>query len=254
MELELRNYEQTAVSERTIRRRLKESGIKTYSVRKIPYITPKNKKRRLQFAKDYVNKPLSFWQRVIWTDESSFEFHGSPKKMFVRLPQTIRNKFAPITETVRHGGGTVMFWGCISAYGCGELVPVDGMMNQQKYLSILNDHAFASGDKLIGESFILQQDNAPCHKGRLVTSFLRGAEVETLNWPPQSPDLNIIENVWGYIKGKRCVSLIRDRNETISEVQSLWKEVSVEMLCKLVEAIPKRLQKVIIAKGGYIFN
>jgi len=48
-----------------------------------------------------------------------------------------------------------MFWGCVAFTGLGDLVPVDGTMNQRKYLDVLNNHALPSGDKLIGESFIV---------------------------------------------------------------------------------------------------
>jgi len=58
-----------------------------------------------------------------------------------------------------------MFWGCVAFTVLGDLVPVDGNMNQIKYLDVLNNN----DDELIGESFILQQDNAPCYKTKLIT-------------------------------------------------------------------------------------
>jgi len=73
-----------------------------------------------------------------------------------------------------------MFWGCVAFTGLGDLVPVDATMNQRKYLDVLNNHAFPSGDKLI-DKFILQQDNAPCHKAKLITQFLKDVCVNTLD-------------------------------------------------------------------------
>lgn len=146
-----------------------------------------------------------------------------------------------------------MFWGCVAYNGLGDLVPITGSMNQSQYLNTLNNNAFPSGDRLIGESFILQQDNAPCHKARTISNFLKNVGVMALDWPPQSPDLNIIENVWSLLKRKRTVSLNKTREETISEVTSLWKEISPEILQNLVDSVPRRLQKVIEAKGGYTF-
>ena len=80
------------ISERTIRRRLMEAGIKTYIAKPIPFITPKNKLKRLEFAKKYIMKSVSFWRKVLWTDESSFEFYSSRKKMFARLKKDYRKK------------------------------------------------------------------------------------------------------------------------------------------------------------------
>jgi len=52
---------------------------------------------------------------------------------------------------------------------------------RRKYLDVLNNHALPSVDKFIGESFILQQDNAPCHKVKLITQFLKDVCVNTLD-------------------------------------------------------------------------
>ena len=119
-----------------------------------------------------------------------------------------------------------------------EVIPIDGTMNKDKYLRVLNDHAFSSGDRLIGQSFVLQQDNAPCHKAHMITEFLRDVEVKVLDWLPQSPDFNINDNKWAYLKRKRSSDLSRTREETISEVQGLWQDISLETLKNLVKSIP----------------
>jgi len=241
------------ISERTIRRRLIEADIKSYIAKPIPFITPKNKLKRLEFAQRYILKPVSFWRNVLWTDESTFEFHSSKKKVLVRLNKNYRKKNAPVCQKVSHGGGNVMFWGSVSYNGVGDLVPIDGSMNQSQYLRTLNDFAFPSGDRLIGEEFILQQDNAPCHKAKMINTFLREVGVKTLDWPPQSPDLNIIENVWSLIKRKRAADITRTRDETITEVTKEWKRIPLKTLQTLVDSVPNRLQKVLDTKGGYIF-
>jgi len=202
----------TPISERTIRRRLKETEFKTIRTKDVPFISKANKIKRLAFANEHIHKPIEFWRTVLWTDESSFEYNSSKTKFFVRLPSEQRKKRRPVCQKVSHGG-----------------------------------------DRLIGESFILQQDNAPCHKARAVTNFLMDVGANVLNWPPQSPDLNIIENVWSLLKRKRTVSLHKTREETISELTSLWEEISPEILQNLVDSVPRRLQKVIEAKGGYTF-
>lgn len=102
-----------------------------------------------------------FWRKVLWTDESFFENNSSKRKIYVRLPNSVRQKNAPACQKVPHGGGSVMFWGCIARSGLGDFVPVTGSMSQNQYLKNLNDYALPAGDKLIGQEFILQQDNAP---------------------------------------------------------------------------------------------
>jgi len=142
-----------------------------------------------------------------------------------------------------------MFWGCVAFTGLGDLVPVDGTMNQGKYLDVLNNHAFPSGDKLIGESFIHQQDIAPWHKAKLITKLLKDVGVNTLDWPRQSPDLNIIENLWSYLKRKRSANLSRSREETILEIQTLY----FNRLYPQLGTVCTKTSAKGDAKGGYIF-
>lgn len=243
----------TSISERTVRRRLKKEEFGTFIAKDVPFISKVNKLKRLAFAKEHVHKPKEFWRSVLWTDESSFEYNSSKNKVFVRLPIEQRKKRRPVCQKVSHGGGSVMFWGCVAYNGVGDFIPITGSMNQGQYLTTLNENAFPSGQRLIGQSFILQQDNAPCHKARMIMNFLKDLDVPTLNWPPQSPDLNIIENVWSLLKRKRTVSLNKNREETISELTSLWEEIPPEILRNLVDSVPRRLQKVINSKGDYAF-
>jgi len=41
----------------------------------------------------------------------------------------------------------------------------------------------------------------------MITKFLKDVGVTGLDWPPQNPDLNIIENIWSLLKRKRTVSV-----------------------------------------------
>ena len=44
---------------------------------------------------------------------------------------------------MKHGGGSVMVWGCMSALGVGKLVFIDDTMDKHVYLSILKEHLHA---------------------------------------------------------------------------------------------------------------
>ena len=47
-----------------------------------------------------------------------------------------------------------------------------------------------------GETFVFQQDNAPCHQANKVTRFHERSHVEVLQWLAESADLNPIEHLW----------------------------------------------------------
>ena len=52
-----------------------------------------------------------------------------------------------IRPTIKHGGGSVMVWGCMSALSVGKLVFIDATMDKHVYLSILKEHLHASAKK-----------------------------------------------------------------------------------------------------------
>ena len=90
-----------------------------------------------------------------------------------------------------------MLWGFIAHDGRKCLQKVCGTINSIKYLQILQESLLL--EMFLGEK--LQQDNA--HARNSIFSKTRFSEngLEILeNWPPNSPDINIIENVWSLLK------------------------------------------------------
>ena len=67
------------------------------------------------------------------------------------------------------------------------------------------------------------QDNAPCHKSASTLAFLDRRKVCVLSdWPPQSPDLNVIENLWALLKKK-----VTERNP--KNADELWTFANEEL-------------------------
>ena len=88
------------VSASTIRRALHANGLHGRVPRKKPHISTQNQKRRLQFAEKYKNKDKSFWNNVIFFDESTFE--GFRKKKSTKIWRNKNQEFEQknITSTV----------------------------------------------------------------------------------------------------------------------------------------------------------
>ncbi len=63
--------------------------------------------------------------------------------------------------TVKHGGGSVMVWGCMSAAGTGELQFIEGTMNANMYCGILKQSMIPSLRRL-GRREVFQDDNKHC--------------------------------------------------------------------------------------------
>ncbi len=70
-----------------------------------------------------------------------------------------------IIPTVKHGGGTVMVWGCFAASGPGRLAIIDGTMNSALYQKILKENVRQSVCDL-KRTWVMQQDNDPKHTSK----------------------------------------------------------------------------------------
>ena len=68
---------QKNVHPETVRRAIKSFNYKSYTPYKKPYINLKNRKKRLEFAKRFIDKGVDFWRKVIFSDESKYNIFGS---------------------------------------------------------------------------------------------------------------------------------------------------------------------------------
>ncbi|GFW52867.1 transposable element Tc1 transposase [Trichonephila clavipes] len=158
-----------SVSAKTVRNVSRHAGYSSRVARKKTFISLQNQKKRLEFAKTHQLKTNNFWKKVIFSDESKFNIFGSDDRCTVwRKPNTALNP-KNLRPTVRHGGGSVMVWGCMASNGAGNLVFIDGIMDHKLYIDILNNNLKESAKKLgLDGNFIFQQDNDPEHTARNV--------------------------------------------------------------------------------------
>lgn len=155
-----------------------------------------------------------------------------------------------MVPTVKHGGGSALMWGCMSAAGVGELHFIDGIINSQMYCSILKEKMLPSLHAL-GRCALFQHDDDPKHTSKATVGFLKKNRVKAIQLLSMSPDLNPIEHLWGILRRQvehHSPSSIQSLKEVILEE---WKKIDVAKCNRLVHSMPRRLGAVIKNHGGH---
>ena len=243
------------VSKSTVKRRLKEAGLRGCVAVRKPLLRPQNRRKRLQWAKEHASWTVQQWKRVLWTDESKFEVFGSHRRVYVRRRDTEKFHKDCVQPTVKHGGASVMVRGCFGGQKVGDIAQIKGIMRKEEYLTILQDHAIPSGSRILGRGFVFQQDNDPKHSSKLCKGYLeqksRTRLCSIMDWPPQSPDLSPIELLWDELDRS-----VKNRQPTSAKqlwefLQDEWNQIKGEYLEKLLLRMPRICAAVVKARGGY---
>lgn len=245
-----------SISVTTVKRRLYKAGLYGRVAMKKPLLRRQNKQKRLNWAREHQHWTLEQWNNVLWTDESKFEIFGSRRHVFVRRSAGERATEQCIVPTVKHGGGSVMIWGCFGGTVVGDIVKIEGILKKEQYRNILENNAIPSGLRLLGQTFVFQQDNDPKHTSKLCKDYLRHLEAEgsikVMEWPPQSPDLNPIELLWEELDREVRKSPPTSQADMWKKLQEAWFRIPPDILAKLIARMPRLCAAVIKNKGGHI--
>ena len=213
------------------------------------------------------------WAKVIWSDEALIRIGQDPRRHRVirSIGKGLQERY--LRPSFKSNQVTIIVWACFCGDKIGPILPLhQGGIGAVEYMEILSGGLMSIIDDLLGHladqdtirvvdenSLLFMHDNAPCHRDRPVSKLLHKYSIPVMHWPPQSPDLNPLENVWPDIKHrfyKRFIELgacLSTPSVAIAQyskmIQKAWAEVDRRFLYRLIESMPDRVAAVIAANG-----
>ena len=144
-----------------------------------------------------------------------------------------------------------MVWGCVSTRGVGNIVFLKSTVTADVYMKVLESqspcfiHRWSVWHLYGNEDMIFQQDVAPAHSTRSCTwkrsrHGYRSRAFKCSIEPANSPDLNIIEEVWNIMKRRIKSSYPTSFVELKELIVNTWSSIQVQELESLVASMPKK--------------
>lgn len=239
----------TSASIRTVQRVIKACPhIKRKKLQKKPHLLPRHKTARLEYCRNHIHWKEE-WHQVIFSDEKKFNLDGPDGFQYYFHDLRKSERFLSRRHTAV---GSVMVWAAISFHGVVDLVVLDGRQTSSDYIELLEVQKINFQEMFNGQRFIFQQDNAPIHTARRVKQWFLDNNVEFLGWPAVSPDLNIIENLWGWLTRKIYADgrQFQDREELVAAIEDAFEHVPLTYVQGLYNSLPTRLFEVVRNNGG----
>ncbi|GFW57607.1 transposable element Tcb2 transposase [Trichonephila clavipes] len=233
------------ISHFTVARRLHGGGLfARRPVRCVP-LTPAHWRRRSLWCREHRNWRDNEWGRVLFTDKSRFSLSSDSHRILIWRERGSRNHPSNIIERDRYGGHGVLVWGGIMLGSRTDLLIFDaGSVNGTRYCneSLLPYERLFRG--AMGLQFLFMDDNAPCHRTVAAEQLLESEDIERMDWPVRSPDLNPIEHVWDFL-GRRLAARTLPP-VTIRELrlalQDEWAAMPQQLIDTLILSMGRRCE------------
>ena len=225
----------------TIQRHLHRMGYRNILPQVTHMLTKEQKEKRVTWAMMHKNDD---WNQTVFSDESYFQLFKNPVR---RRSETLQKKLKRIPKNKQN----VMVWGAIRAKDKISCHTFRSNMDALFYIKTLQIHLLPAARQQYAEQWRFQQDNDPKHRSKVAKEFLDREVPKTIDWPPNSPNLNPIENMWSILKRR----VEKQKPSGIDELETTheeWQKVDICIVNNLTGSMKTRCLTIIDSGGKRI--
>ncbi|GFX01406.1 transposable element Tcb2 transposase [Trichonephila clavipes] len=218
-------------------------------------LTPAHRRRRSLWCREHRNWRDNEWGRVLFTDESRFSLSSDSHRILIWRERGSRNHPSNIIERDRYGGHSVLVWGGIMHGSRTDLHIFDaGSVNGTHYCNEILLPYVRLFRGAMGLQFLFMDDNAPCHRTVAAEQLLDSEDIERMDWPARSLDLNPIEHVWDFLGrhlAARTLPPVTIRELRLA-LQDKWAAMPQQLIDTLILSMGRRCETCLAVRGDHI--
>ncbi|GFT97899.1 transposable element Tcb2 transposase [Trichonephila clavipes] len=210
---------------------------------------------RSLWCREHRNWRDNEWRRVLYTDESRFSFSSDSHRILIWRERGSRNHPSNIIERDRYGGRGVLVWGGIMLGSRTDLHIFDaGSVNGTRYCNEILLPYVRLFRGAMGLQFLFMDDNAPCHRTVAAEQLLESEDIERMDWPARSPDLNPIEHVWDFLGRRLAARTLPPVTiwENRLALQDEWAAMPQQLIDTLILSMGRRCETCLVVRGDHI--
>ena len=237
-------YPSLNVSLSTIKRKRKQLGWVCTRPHYCQLIRELNKVKRVVWCKEQLRVKEDF-SNVVFTDECTIQLEHHGQLCFRKQFHPRKLKPRPKHPLKLH------VWGAISPRGAASIVMFTGTMDAIRFGEILDASLIPFLSECFPDGHRFQMDNDPKHRSQYIADYFQRHAINWWATPPESPDLNPIENVWGSTKQfLRTACKPHNLEELKQGILTFWQSLTPTVCRKYINHLHKVIPKVIELDGG----
>ena len=249
------------ISDTSVHRILRDDlGCYAYKIMKEPAITDVQKANRKKFS-TWVQRTFrkDDLRKVLFSDEKMFDIDGVYNSQNDRIWAVNR------AEANKRGGvhkkrkfpTKVMVWLGACSQGLTPLVILDeGSVDHRLYIKNVLPVVKKFGDKMLGDNWTFQQDNAPAHRHQLTQEWCSQnlpSFIPQERWPANSPDFNPLDYcLWNELVQAIEWRKVKTKLTLIAELKRAVKKIRLEVVAQSVDDFSKRMYRTLQNDGNYL--